>query len=83
MSIVDSTSGKRADVLRAAARSSDLVVSSYTVARLDEEEFREVEWAGLILDEAQFVKNPKTRLHRAISTFRADVTYAVTGTPME
>lgn len=83
VSIVDSTSGKRADVLRAAARSSDLVVSSYTVARLDEEEFREVEWAGLILDEAQFVKNPKTRLHRAISTFRADVTYAVTGTPME
>jgi superfamily II DNA or RNA helicase len=83
VSIVDSTSGKRADALRAAARSSDLVVSSYTVARLDEEEFREVEWAGLILDEAQFVKNPKTRLHRAISTFRADVTYAVTGTPME
>ncbi|WP_244198604.1 SNF2-related protein [Microbacterium phyllosphaerae] len=83
VSIVDSTSGRRADALRTAAETADLVVSSYTVARLDEEEFRTVEWAALILDEAQFVKNPKTRLHRAIATFRSDVTYAVTGTPME
>ncbi|WP_235564117.1 DEAD/DEAH box helicase [Microbacterium sp. Root553] len=81
--VVDSTSGKRAGVLRAAAASADLVVSSYTVARLDEEEFRSIGWAALILDEAQFVKNPKTRLHRAISSFSAEVTYAVTGTPME
>ncbi|MBT2475222.1 DEAD/DEAH box helicase, partial [Microbacterium sp. ISL-103] len=85
VAIVDSTStgGRRTNALAAAAESADLVVSSYTVARLDETEFRRVEWAGLILDEAQFVKNPKTRLHRAIATFQADVTYAVTGTPME
>jgi len=83
VTIVDSTSGRRADALRDAALTSDVVVSSYTVARLDEEEFRSVEWAGMILDEAQFVKNPKTRLHRAIATFHADVVFAVTGTPME
>lgn len=83
VTIVDSTSGKRAGALRDAAGSSDVVVSSYTVARLDEEEFRTIEWAGMILDEAQFVKNPKTRLHRAIATFHADVVFAVTGTPME
>jgi len=83
VAIVDSTSGKRAGRLADAAASADIVVSSYTVARLDEKQFGSVEWAGLILDEAQFVKNPKTKLHRAISTFRADVTYAVTGTPME
>ncbi|WP_372967141.1 SNF2-related protein [Microbacterium sp.] len=85
VAVVDSTStgGRRADTLASAAASADIVVSSYTVARLDEAEFGRIEWAGLILDEAQFVKNPKTRLHRAISTFHADVTYAVTGTPME
>ncbi|MBO9626238.1 MAG: DEAD/DEAH box helicase [Microbacterium sp.] len=65
------------------AMDADIVVSSYTVARLDEKAFARPEWAGLILDEAQFVKNPKTKLHRAIAGFRADVTYAVTGTPME
>lgn len=83
VSLVESTSGTRTSALRTAADTSDVVVSSYTVARLDEDEFRTIEWAGLILDEAQFVKNPKTKLHRAISTFRADVTFAVTGTPME
>ncbi|GAT73179.1 superfamily II DNA/RNA helicase, SNF2 family [Microbacterium sp. HM58-2] len=83
VAIVDSTSGRTPRGLADAAASADVVVSSYTVARLDEKEFSGVEWAGLILDEAQFVKNPKTKLHRAISAFRADVTYAVTGTPME
>nr|WP_236571193.1 DEAD/DEAH box helicase [Microbacterium hydrocarbonoxydans] len=83
IAVVASTSSTRSAPLRDAAATADVVVSSYTVARLDEEEFREVEWAGLILDEAQFVKNPKTKLHRAISTFRSDATYAVTGTPME
>ncbi|KJQ54763.1 DEAD/DEAH box helicase [Microbacterium sp. SA39] len=83
VAIVDTTSGTRGGVLADAAASVDIVVSSYTVARLDEQEFGRIEWAGLILDEAQFVKNPKTKLHRAIATFRADVTYAVTGTPME
>ncbi|MHC9044065.1 DEAD/DEAH box helicase [Microbacterium saperdae] len=81
--VVESTSGTRRGTLADAAAGADIVVSSYTVARLDDKEFSGVEWAGLILDEAQFVKNPKTKLHRAISTFHADVTYAVTGTPME
>jgi len=83
VALVDATSGTRRGTLADAAAGVDVVVSSYTVARLDEKEFAAVEWAGLILDEAQFVKNPKTKLHRAIATFGADVTYAVTGTPME
>ena len=83
VTLVESTSGTRRGTMADAAAGADIIVSSYTVARLDEQEFSGVEWAGLILDEAQFVKNPKTKLHRAISTFRADVTYAVTGTPME
>ncbi|MFJ6427934.1 DEAD/DEAH box helicase [Microbacterium maritypicum] len=64
-------------------REVDLVITTYAVARLDETEYAAVEWAGLILDEAQFVKNPATKLHRAVASFRADVTFAVTGTPME
>jgi superfamily II DNA or RNA helicase len=62
---------------------ADVVVTTYAIARLDQEAFGAVEWAGVILDEAQFVKNPATRLHRAIEGFRADVTIAVTGTPLE
>ncbi|MCZ4301026.1 DEAD/DEAH box helicase [Microbacterium oxydans] len=62
---------------------TDLVITTYAVARLDEAEYAAVDWAGLILDEAQFVKNPATKLHRAVASFSADVTFAVTGTPME
>jgi superfamily II DNA or RNA helicase len=62
---------------------ADVVITTYAVARLDEAEYAAISWAGLILDEAQFVKNPATKLHRAVASFRADVTFAVTGTPME
>ncbi|MFS0893759.1 DEAD/DEAH box helicase [Microbacterium sp. 179-I 3D3 NHS] len=61
----------------------DVVLTTYAIARLDEESFAAHRWAGLVLDEAQFVKNPATKVHRAIASFPADATFAVTGTPME
>lgn len=75
-----STQGPSLDVTLGDA---DVVITSYAVARIDEAEYARIDWAGLILDEAQFVKNPATKLHRAVASFRADVTFAVTGTPME
>nr|WP_281363986.1 DEAD/DEAH box helicase [Microbacterium immunditiarum] len=77
--------GRRTDappVARAAA-SADVVVTSYPRLRLDETAFTSVEWAGLVLDEAQFVKNRATMTHQAVAALRADVVYAVTGTPLE
>jgi SNF2 family DNA or RNA helicase len=50
---------------------------------LDEDYLAEQDWAGLILDEAQFVKNHQTKAHRAIRNFRAGFKLAITGTPME
>ncbi|MFG6401393.1 DEAD/DEAH box helicase [Microbacterium sp. P04] len=66
-----------------AAAVADLVVTSYAVLRLDEAAFVAGEWAGVILDEAQFVKNPRTKLHRAVKSLRSEVTFALTGTPLE
>ncbi|MCC2032111.1 DEAD/DEAH box helicase [Microbacterium sp. BWT-G7] len=66
-----------------AAASADLVVTSYTLLRLDEAEFVGVEWAGVVLDEAQFVKNSQTKIYRAVRALHADVVFAVTGTPLE
>ena len=84
VAVVEATSATRGGMrLDEIASTADLVVTSYAVARLDEREFSAVEWAALVLDEAQFVKNPATRLHRAVAGFPADVTYAVTGTPLE
>jgi len=81
--VVDATRAKRGRTVAAAAASADLVITTYALLRLDEAEFAGVEWAGLILDEAQFVKNSKTKAHRAARSLRADVTFAITGTPLE
>ena len=40
-------------------------------------------WGALILDEAQFVKNTKTRAWKVARALNAQVKLAITGTPME
>lgn len=83
VAVVDATRAKRGTTVTDAAAAADVVVTSYTLLRLDESEFGRVAWAGLILDEAQFVKNSQTKAYRAARDLRADVVFAVTGTPME
>ncbi|MGX1702509.1 DEAD/DEAH box helicase [Microbacterium sp. NPDC055357] len=66
-----------------AASEADVIVTSYTLLRLDAAAFTSVDWAGVVLDEAQFVKNSQTKTHRVAKELRADVTFAITGTPLE
>ena len=80
---IDVSAAKREADVAALASGADVIVTSYTLLRLDEDEYGAVEWAGLILDEAQFVKNPATKLHRIARTLRAEATFAITGTPLE
>ena len=83
VAVVDATRAKRGIAVADAAarrRSGHHLVHPL---RLDEAEFAGVEWAGLVLDEAQFVKNSQTKAYRAARDLRADVTFAITGTPME
>ena len=81
--VVDGTRSRRTGSLADAVHDADVVVASYTLARLDADEYAALEWAVLVLDEAQFVKNPSTKQHRAVAAIPAAVTFAVTGTPME
>ncbi|MGX5696795.1 DEAD/DEAH box helicase [Agromyces soli] len=66
-----------------AAAGADLVVTTYAVLRLEARAFAALEWGGLVLDEAQFVKNPKTRVHEAARGIRSPFKLALTGTPIE
>ena len=43
---------------------ADVVVTSYTLFRLDFEDYEALDWAGLILDEAQFVKNHQSKAYQ-------------------
>ncbi|MBP3045013.1 DEAD/DEAH box helicase [Arthrobacter jiangjiafuii] len=62
---------------------ADIVITSYAVFRLDFASYRNLEWDGLILDEAQFVKNRTTRAHQCARDLQAPFKLAITGTPME
>ena len=77
------TSGKRGTALADAIAGAAVVVTSYAILRLDAEAFEEVSWRGVVLDEAQFVKNRQAKTHVAARRLGARFTLAVTGTPLE
>ncbi|WP_165068078.1 DEAD/DEAH box helicase [Marisediminicola senii] len=80
---ITATQTKSGRTLADDAAGADLVVTSYALFRLDFAAYQDVEWAGLILDEAQFVKNPASKAHRAAVDLNTPVKIAITGTPME
>jgi SNF2 family DNA or RNA helicase len=67
----------------AAASSADVVLTSYALLRRDVELIQSVTWSGVILDEAQNIKNPTARQSRAAYQLRAGFRVALTGTPVE
>ena len=71
------------DSVTDAAAHSHVVLTSYALLRLDAEAYQDVDWAGVVMDEAQFVKNPRTKAYRAVKNLRARTRLAITGTPME
>jgi SNF2 family DNA or RNA helicase len=73
---------KGASFCQEAARHA-LVISSYALLQRDFETLKEVAWAGVILDEAQNVKNPETKQARAAQGLEAGYRIALTGTPVE
>ena len=62
---------------------AEVVITSYAVLRLDDAAFHGVRWGGVVLDEAQFVKNRQAKTHVAVRRLGAPFTVAVTGTPLE
>ncbi|WP_461167641.1 SNF2-related protein [Tsukamurella serpentis] len=80
---VTETSRKSGASIATLVDGADVVLTSYTLLRLDAEEYEAVSWAGVILDEAQFVKNPRSKAFAAVSLLDRRFTLAVTGTPME
>ena len=66
------------------ARGADLVLTSYALLRRDGEVFHDgMEYAGAILDEAHYIKNPDSQTARAAFRLKARDRFVLTGTPME
>lgn len=77
------TAAKREETLAQIVEGCDVVVTSYTIARLCEEEFVAQDWAWVVCDEAQFVKNHTSATYKAVRRLRSPSTIAITGTPLE
>ena len=60
-----------------------LVICSYALLHRDLENLSKVRWAGVILDEAQNIKNHQTKQAQAARSLQADLRIALTGTPVE
>jgi superfamily II DNA or RNA helicase len=77
------TRARRTETLEQAASGAHIVVTSYTLFRLEYDEYAALPWAGLILDEAQFVKNVQSQAYRIAKQLPVSFKVAITGTPME
>jgi SNF2 family DNA or RNA helicase len=70
------------DFIQAAAK-VDMVLTSYALARRDGRFLQKINWFGIILDEAQNIKNPNTKQAQTIRRLPTDFRLALTGTPVE
>jgi SNF2 family DNA or RNA helicase len=73
----------RGPAFKKEAAKQALVLSSYALLHRDFEILKQVRWAGVVLDEAQNVKNPQTKQAQAARAIPADARVALTGTPVE
>ena len=60
-----------------------LYVTSYDYMRRDFELYQEIEFEYVILDEAQYIKNQKTKNAQSVKTLKTRHKLALTGTPIE
>ena len=59
------------------------MVTSYTLLRLEADQYAELGWSSVLLDEAQFVKNHRSKAYQAVRRLPARHKIALTGTPLE
>jgi superfamily II DNA or RNA helicase len=68
---------------RALDEQADVVLTTYAILRLDIELLGGRVWDTAVLDEAQAIKNPTSKVARAAFKLQADFKIALTGTPVE
>ncbi|MEO1512681.1 MAG: SNF2-related protein, partial [Planctomycetota bacterium] len=70
------------DLLRAVAE-HDVIVTTYALANRDKDILHSVHWGRVVVDEAQFIKNPQAKQSLAVRGLNSERRMALTGTPVE
>ncbi len=76
-------SGETTDALTTARAEADIIVVNYAQLRSLSPAIAKVSWQAVILDEAQYIKNPDSQTAQAARALKADYRLALTGTPIE
>lgn len=74
--------GDRAEAIKSAAE-GDIIVSTYALLNIQQEQLAEKEWNIVCLDEAHTIKNPGTKMSKAAMTLQAKRKVILTGTPIQ
>jgi superfamily II DNA or RNA helicase len=80
---IQATRRRRGTSLAQELDGADVLVTSYTLLRSEAEEYAQLTLGGLILDEAQAIKNAASKTFQAVRGLAAPFALAVTGTPVE
>ncbi|MGK7944912.1 MAG: DEAD/DEAH box helicase [Microcystaceae cyanobacterium] len=65
------------------AEKNDIIITSYALVYRDIKTLEAVSWQGIVLDEAQNVKNAQAKQSQAVRQINAGFRIALTGTPVE
>ena len=81
--IIKIHSGSSRNKIASSFTNCDLVITSYGLARQDELFFNKLKFNYIILDEAQTIKNPRSKTARIVKKYNAKYRLVLTGTPVE
>jgi superfamily II DNA or RNA helicase len=76
-------SGSARHNLRKQIPEHHIIVTNYALLRRDLEALQKFAFRAIILDEAQFIKNPSAQVTQSVKQLKADQRLALTGTPLE
>ena len=76
-------SGTARHGLRKQIPQHDLIVTNYALLRRDWEALQKFDFSVVILDEAQFIKNPSAQVTQSVKQLKSHQRLALTGTPLE
>ncbi|MDY0248986.1 MAG: DEAD/DEAH box helicase [Pseudomonas sp.] len=75
--------GQQRHRLFAQIAEADIVISTYALVSRDSQHLLAHEWHLVVLDEAQTIKNPRSKAALCVSQLRAQQRLCLTGTPLE
>ncbi len=76
-------SGSARHNLRKQIPQHDIIITNYALLRRDLDALSKFDFRALVIDEAQFIKNPGAQVTLSVKQLKAEHRLALTGTPLE